>query len=157
MVGGFHVEAFIGLSHQVADINFHGPRGRNCLRYATHQQVGDKAGKEGTGAHGDHVCLRNCFQCLRQWLGSAGTMISSTMRCVLALMFVSPRTCEPSSIMASSCTLAEVAGRICARVARISDACLTATAKSPVIAVSAARNKLPKLWPSRSPELVKRY
>src|SRR5579864_8319284 len=88
--------------------------------------------------------------------GFGGTICNSTMRCWLALMLVSPSTSEPSSIRALSCTFAEVAGRMCPRVARISDACWTATAKSPVMAVRAARNKLPKLCPSRSPGLEKR-
>ena len=70
---------------------------------------------------------------------------------LLAVMLVSPRTMEPSSISAARFTFVLVAGKILPRVARICDDICTACAKSPVMCESAATKRFPKLCPSRSP------
>ena len=78
------------------------------------------------------------------------------MRTLLAVILVSPRTRVPSSIKASSSMFDVVAGWMWPRVTRISEERRTASEKSWVIEVSAARNRLPKLWPSRPEPLSKR-
>ena len=65
----------------------------------------------------------------------------------LLLILLSPEMMLPSASRASSVTLAAVAGKILPRIARISEESRTALAKSPVIWLSAARNKFPKLCP----------
>ena len=78
-----------------------------------------------------------------------GTRNSSLMRPLLAVILVSPRTRVPSSIKASSSIFEVVAGKMWPRVSRISEERRTASEKSEVIEVRAARNRLPKLCPSR--------
>ena len=88
---------------------------------------------------------------------SSGTICRRAIRKRLAVIFVSPKTVEPSFIRASSCTFAIVEGKIVPRVARIFDDSRTASAKSPVTAVRAVTKRLPKLWPSSPPPVSKRY
>jgi len=100
--------------------------------------------------------IRSAFAIASSVSGSgsaiAGSSRSSTMLLrLLAVMLVSPRTTEPSSICAASLTLVFVEGKIFPLAARICDDICTAWAKSAVMCESAARNKLPKLCPSRSP------
>ena len=76
---------------------------------------------------------------------SGGTSTSSLIRPLLAVIMVSPRTRVPSSMTASSSILDVVAGKMCPRVSKISADNLTASAKSLVIEVNAARKRLPKL------------
>src|SRR5690242_7779688 len=59
-------------------------------------------------------------------------------------MLVSPNTVDPSFIRAASCTLETVDGKMVPRVAKILDDSRTASAKSPVTAVSAVTKRLPK-------------
>jgi len=70
---------------------------------------------------------------------------------------VSPCTIDPSSSSATKWTSLIVAGKMCPLLARTSDDNLTASVKSPVTSVSAARKRLPKLCPPRSPSPRNRY
>ncbi len=79
------------------------PLARACdrLRHVAHQQVRHQAGEQRAGTNGDEVGILDRFQ----WPWAAAwrrrePSRSSTMRRSLAVMLVSPRTTEPSSMMA---------------------------------------------------------
>ena len=49
------VEAFVGLSHEVADVDARGVRGCQGLRDAADQKIADDRGVERAGAEGNEV------------------------------------------------------------------------------------------------------
>ena len=103
VIGRSEAQAFVGLRHQVADVDLHRRRSGDRLRDSVHQNVGNQAGEERSGADGDEVGAGDGLQRLRQRLNiGAGSSADCTMRSLLAVMLVSPRTREPSSISASS-------------------------------------------------------
>ena len=70
---------------------------------------------------------------------------------------VSPRISRPSSNSAANLTSLTVAGKMCPLLAKTSDDRRTASTKSPVTSVRAARKRFPRLWPPRSPDPRNRY
>ena len=58
-------EALVGLGHQVADVDLGGRRLDDRLGNSAHQQIGNQAGEERSGADGDQVSIGNRFQRLR--------------------------------------------------------------------------------------------
>ena len=67
MVAGGQAEAFVGLSHQVADKNLGSRRLNDGLRNAANQQVRNQAGEERARTDGDQVGIRDGFQRLGKW------------------------------------------------------------------------------------------
>ena len=104
--------SFAGLPHQVDEIRFQRGRRADGRRHALHQQVWNHAGEKRTRSERDQVGLGDCAQgasasgrTLRRqqphaygWAGGCW------------LMLVSPLTRVPSARVASSATLAAVAG-----------------------------------------------
>src|SRR5579864_3087724 len=66
VLGGSHVQAFVGLGHQVANENFDGAGGGYGFRDALNNHVGNQAGEQRPGSNGDDVRMGNRFQGLGQ-------------------------------------------------------------------------------------------
>ena len=110
VVGGGQSEAFVGLGHQVADIDLDRGGVHHGLGNSGDQQVGNEAGEERTGADGDQVGAGHRFQSLGQRL-DVGRIEKQLLDAAAAGGdLVSPRTLVPSSIRASSSTCEVVAG-----------------------------------------------
>src|SRR5712692_7949980 len=75
----------------------------------------------------------------------------------LAVMRVSPCTARPFSRVATRWTFERVEGKMRPRMASTLLLTRMASVKSPVTCVSAARKRLPKLWPARPRPAWKRY
>src|SRR6266850_2421730 len=75
----------------------------------------------------------------------------------LAVMRVSPWTVRPFSSVPTRWTFESVEGKMRPRMARTLLLTRMASVKSPVTCVSAARKRLPKLWPTRPRPAWKRY
>src|ERR1700722_14558681 len=90
----------------------------------------------------------------RTFFGDSSSFFMGTR---LAVMRVSPRTRRPFVSVATRCTFASVDGKIRPRMARTLLLSRMASVKSPVMCVSAARKRLPKLWPISPRPAWKRY
>src|SRR5713101_6004177 len=86
-----------------------------------------------------------------------GKSVSFLIGTRLAVMRVSPLTLRPFCRVATRDTLEIVEGKMRPRMARTLLLTRTASAKSPVTWVRAARKRLPKLWPIKPRPAWKRY
>jgi len=68
VIGGSEIQAFVGLGHQVADVDLDRLGRDDCLRNAPHQQVGNQAGEQRARTDGDEIRVGDGFERLRHGL-----------------------------------------------------------------------------------------
>src|SRR5258708_33836086 len=66
VVGSRKAQAFVGLSHQIADVHLGGRRVYDGIRDAMYQQVGDEAGEQRAGTDADDIGAGNGVERLRE-------------------------------------------------------------------------------------------
>ena len=141
---------FAGLGHQIGDVDARGFGFGDGAGDFRDQQIGQDAGVERAGAQENEVGLLDGFDDRgKQGARWRGESLSFLMGARLAVMRVSPWTTRPFSSVATRCTFESVDGKMRPRMARTLLLTRMASVKSPVTCVSAARKRLPKLWPMR--------
>src|SRR5258708_29690153 len=66
VVGSRKAQAFVGLSHQIADVHLGGRRVYDGIRDAMYQQVGDEAGEQRAGTDADDIGAGDGVERLRE-------------------------------------------------------------------------------------------
>ena len=72
VLGGGEAEGFVGLSHEVANVDAGGVAFGEGLRDAPDKEIGDERGVEGAGAEGDEVGGGDGVESLGEWAGVGG-------------------------------------------------------------------------------------